>query len=112
VGRNGGGSDIFGDDDRVMGGTVLIEVRTLDPVTRFMTGEVRWVPHVHVKDTVDFCPGNLGNSFQRSITVRLSKLEAGGRDVPITIDYDLALQTSSFATAPLIGPIRPPAKQP
>jgi|GEM_PF-2391665 len=109
VGRNGEGSDIFGDDDREMTGTVVIEVDALDPETGGMVGQVRYVPHVHVKDTVDFCPGNLGNSVQKQFTIPLSKLEASNltRDVPITIDYDLELRQSKFNALPLFGPLPP-----
>ncbi|WP_261569138.1 SH3 domain-containing protein [Frankia gtarii] len=114
VGGKGQGSDIFGDDERLMGGTVVVEIQKSDPLG-IMTGQVRWVPHVHVKDTVDLCPGNLGASFQRQFTVPMSKLEAEGltRDVPITIDYDLDLMESGFSVAPLIGPLPgPPASPP
>ncbi|MEU0536413.1 hypothetical protein [Amycolatopsis tolypomycina] len=114
AGKNGQGSDIFGDDDREMQGTVVIEVRNIDPVTGAVSGELRWVPHVHVKDTVDFCPGNLGNPAQRSITIPLSKLEAEGltRDVPITIDYDLEPRQESFSVVPKIGPPPGPVPKP
>jgi outer membrane protein OmpA-like peptidoglycan-associated protein len=113
VGTKGEGSDIFGDDDRLMGGTVVIEVSGVDPDGAFV-GQVRWVPHVHVKDTVDFCPGNLGASFQREFTVPMSKLEKQGltRDVPITIDYDLALRQAPFSIKPFIGPPPPPIPTP
>lgn len=109
VGRRGGGSDLFGDDDRVIGGTVVIEVESIEPTSGMLTGQVRWQPHIHVKDTVDFCPGNLGNSVQRDFTIPMSKLEAMGltRDVPITIDYDLEVQQSNFTVLPLIGPLPP-----
>ena len=109
VGTSGQGSDIFGDDDRLMQGTVVIAVSSIDE-SGLMAGEIRWVPHVHVKDTVDFCPGNLGNSSQRFLTVPMSKLEAGGlvRDVPITIDYDLDLASRKFSAKPLVGP--PPSR--
>jgi outer membrane protein OmpA-like peptidoglycan-associated protein len=114
VGKNGQGSDIFGDDDREMSGTVIIDVIRIDP-SGAMVGQVRWQPHVHVKDTVDFCPGNLGNSFQRDITIPLSKLEAQHltRDVPITIDYDLdQIQSQNFSVFPLVGPIPDPKPKP
>jgi len=108
VGKNGQGSDIFGDDDRLMSGTVIIQVLSIDP-SGALVGQVRWLPHVHVKDTVDFCPGNLGASFQRQFTLPMSKLEAQHltRDVPITIDYDLAVENQSFSVMPLIGPLPP-----
>jgi hypothetical protein len=108
TGVNGQGSDIFGDDDRLFGGTVIIEVNSIDPTSGEMIGQVRWQPHIHVKDTVDFCPGNLTNSvILREFTVPMSKLEAMGltRDVPITIDYDLDVQQSNFSVLPLIGPL-------
>lgn len=108
VGRFGRGSDLFGDDDREMSGTVIIEVKTIDPATGMMSGQVRWQPHVHVKDTVDFCPGEVGYSFTRWVTVPMSKLEVMGltSDVPITIDYDLDVQETNFNVIPLIGPLR------
>jgi peptidoglycan hydrolase-like protein with peptidoglycan-binding domain len=107
VGVSGAGSDIFGDDDRVIGGSVIIEVTSIDPISGVMIGQVRWQPHIHVKDTVDFCPGNLGNSAQRQFTLPMSKLEAMGltRDVPITIDYDLDVRQANFSVLPLIGPL-------
>lgn len=110
VGSRGEGSDIFGDDDRQIGGNVIIEVNAIDPMSGAMRGQVRWQPHIHVKDTVDFCPGNLGNSFQRPYTLSMSKLEAMGltRDVPITIDYDLDIQQANFdGVVPIIGPLSP-----
>lgn len=113
TGRNGNGSDIFGDDDRVMGGSVIIDVISIDLTTGAMSGEVLWRPTVHVKDTVDFCPGNLGSKSAQSVTLPMSKLEAGGltRDVPITIDYRLDSQTRKFSgVTPL--PARPPAPPP
>ena len=105
-----GSSDVFGADDRVMSGNVVIQVDSIDPATGAMSGEIRWVPHVHVIDTVDFCPGNLGTSLQRTFTVPMSKLEAMGmtKDVPLTIDYDLELQQKRFTDVmPLIGPLPP-----
>jgi hypothetical protein len=91
-----------------MSGTVIIQVLSIDP-SGALIGQVRWLPHVHVKDTVDFCPGNLGASFQRQFTLPMSKLEAQNltRDVPITIDYDLAVEQQSFSVMPLIGPLPP-----
>lgn len=113
TGRDGNGSDIFGDDDRVMGGPVVIDVTSIDPAGGAMSGEIRWQPNVHVKDTVDFCPGNLGSKSAQTVTLPMSKLEAGGltRDVPITIDYRLDVQTRKFSgVVPL--PVRPPAPSP
>lgn len=110
TGTQGEGSDIFGDDDRLISGPVVIEVATVDPESGAMAGQVRWQPHIHVKDTVDFCPGNLGNSAQTQFTVPMSKLESMGltRDVPITIDYDLDVRQSNFNNVqPLIGPPPP-----
>ena len=111
MGINGEGSDVFGDDDREMGGTVIIEVATIDPVSGMMAGQVRWQPHIHVKDTVDFCPGNLGTDTQKHFTIPMSKLESMGltRDVPITIDYDFDVKQENFNNVrPLIGPPPPP----
>jgi hypothetical protein len=108
VGVGGQGSDIFGDDDRVIGGTVIIKVNSIDPISGMFVGQVRWQPRIQVKDTVDFCPGGFGNSVQREFTIPMSKLEAMGltRDVPITIDYNLDVQQSDFNVLPLIGPLR------
>jgi peptidoglycan hydrolase-like protein with peptidoglycan-binding domain/LysM repeat protein len=113
MGIGGQGSDMFGDDDRVIGGTVIIEVHKIDP-TGMMAGQVRWQPHIHVKDTVDFCPGNMGNSTQHQFTVPMSKLESMGltKDVPITIDYDLELQQASFNVLRASGPPKPVPPQP
>lgn len=90
TGTNGQGSDVFGDDDRIFSGPVKIRATHVDFVTGRMDGTIFYDPHLRVKDTVDFCPGNLGNSSQREFTLPMSKLEAQGltRDVPITIDYD------------------------
>lgn len=110
AGIEGKGSDIFGDDDRLVGGTVIIEVNAIDPTSGRMSGQVRWRPHIHVKDTVDLCPGNLTNSIIiREFTVPMSKLEAMGltRDVPFTIDYDLDVQQSNFSVLPAREPITP-----
>ena len=115
MGINGEGSDIFGDDDREISGMVTIEVATIDSASGMMTGQVRWQPHIHVKDTVDFCPGNLGNDFQKNFTIPMSKLESMGmtRDVPITIDYDLDVQQENFNDVkPLTVPPTPPAPTP
>jgi len=113
VGIGGEGSDIFGDDDRIISGQVVIDVNSIDPDSGAMSGEVRWVPHIFVKDTVDFCPGNLGTSAQQAFTVPMSKLEAMGmtRDVPITIDYDLDLRQARFENVvPSAGPPPPPVR--
>jgi hypothetical protein len=114
VGTGGQGSDLFGDDDREMRGDVVIEVRSIDPETGAVSGQVRWVPQVHVKDTLDFCPGGLGDESVRVISVPMSKLEAGGltRDVPLTIDYDLDLRSAPFTVVPRIGPLPGPGPQP
>jgi hypothetical protein len=114
VGVSGQGSDVFGDDDRVMSGPVLIQVMGIDPATGMMIGTVRYQPHVHVKDTVDFCPGNLGSSIAQSVTVPLSKLEASGlaKDVPITIDYDLDVLEAPFSVTPVVGPLPGPKPVP
>jgi hypothetical protein len=97
-----GESDIFKKDDRIISGKVIIDVYKIDSDTGKMHGEVRWLPHIHVKDTVDFCPGNMGNFWQQQFTVPMSKLEAMGmtRDVPITIDYNLALRKAKFHIIP------------
>jgi peptidoglycan hydrolase-like protein with peptidoglycan-binding domain len=112
TGRNGNGSDIFGDDDRVMGGPVVVDVTSIDRASGAVSGEIRWQPNVHVKDTVDFCPGNLGSKAAQTITLPMSKLEAGGftRDVPIAIDYRLDVQTRKFnGVVPLaVRPAAPP----
>jgi hypothetical protein len=107
-----GGSDLFGDDDREIGGKVVIDVTFINPISGGMSGEVRWLPHIHVKDTVDFCPGNKGNWWQSSVTIPMSNLEATGltRDVPITIDYDLDLQESKFNNVIPKSPEKKPTK--
>jgi hypothetical protein len=89
TGRGGNGSDIFGDDDRVMGGEVEIIVVDRNPSTGYWTGRIHYGPRIHVKDTVDFCPGNMGPFPLPNVTIPMSRLEATGltRDVPITIDY-------------------------
>ena len=112
VGVNGQGSDVFGDDDRIMGGSVLVQVMGIDPITGAMSGTVRFQPQVHVKDTVDFCPGNLAGKLAQVVTVTLSKLEATGlaKDVPITIDYFLDVREEAFSVVPLVGPL--PVPQP
>jgi hypothetical protein len=108
-----GDSDVFGTDDRVISGDVVIQVTSIDLDTGAMTGHIRWVPHVHAIDTVDLCPGNLGTTLQQTFTIPMSKLEAMGltKDVPITFDYDLDLRDKSFADVrPLVGP--PPEPKP
>ncbi|HEY2765231.1 MAG TPA: hypothetical protein VGJ13_14670 [Pseudonocardiaceae bacterium] len=108
-----GDSDVFGKDDRVISGDVVIQVTSIDLDTGAMTGHIRWVPHVHAIDTVDLCPGNLGTTLQQTFTIPMSKLEAMGltKDVPITFDYDLDLRDKSFADVrPLVGP--PPEPKP
>jgi hypothetical protein len=97
---------VGGKDDRKMGGRVVIEVRSVEPSGK-MSGKVRWQPHVCVTDTVDFCPGNLGTTFQRPFTIRMSRLEKGKltQPVPITIDYDLALRETDFSKDLFMGPM-------
>ena len=101
TGRDGNGSDVFGDDDRIMGGEITIIPAKVDPVSGAMMGEVRWIPHVHVKDTVDFCPGNMGGLGAQMVTVELSRLEKSGiaKDVPITVDFDLPSRGVASATS-------------
>jgi hypothetical protein len=92
VGKGGLGSDVFGDDDRVLGGKVTISVLPVDPVSGTRQVFVRYEPTVYVKDTVDFCPGNLGAGFlAQRVAITLSRLEASGvaRDVPIELLYEL-----------------------
>jgi outer membrane protein OmpA-like peptidoglycan-associated protein len=98
TGRDGNGSDVFGDDDRVMGGEAIVTVTEVDSASGAMGGIVTWRPHVHVKDTVDFCPGNMGGGAAQMVTVPLSRLEASGvaKDVPITVDYVLDDRTRKF----------------
>jgi hypothetical protein len=115
TGRNGKGSDIFGDDDRTMGGTITIDIMAMDFVTGALSGEVRWHPHVTAKDTVDFCPGNQGSSKAQILTLPLSKLEAQGlvRDVPITVDYDLDTHSRKFTNVvprTVTPPVAPPRR--
>jgi nucleoid-associated protein YgaU len=96
-GKGGLGSDIFGDDDRVLGGTVTISILRTDPQTGTRQVRLHYKPTVYVKDTVDFCPGNLGSRFAQAATIILSKLEASGvaRDVPIEIRYNLDEMTDT-----------------
>jgi len=110
-----GGSDIFGNDDRVISGEVVITANRIDPDTGAITGHIRWVPHVHVIDTVDLCPGNLGTTLQEVLTVPMCRLEVMGltKDVPITFDYDLDPQAQPFTDVqPLIGPLPGPQPRP
>lgn len=97
-----GESDKFGPDDREMSGTVTIKVYAVDPDSGQVRGQVLYEPHVHVKDTADFCPGDKGNWLVREATVPMSKLESMDltRDVPFTIDYDLETMETNFNVAP------------
>jgi len=105
TGRHGQGSDIFGDDDRELMGSVTVTVLRRNLITGDLEGYVVYRPRMHVKDTVDFCPGNIGSGWLRTFTVPMSKLEVMGltRDVPITIDYDLDRVSFSFAGNHITG---------
>jgi hypothetical protein len=103
TGRQGQGSDIFGDDDRELMGSVTVTV--LRYVRGVPEGYVVYEPRMHVKDTADFCPGNIASGWLRIFTVPMSKLEVMGltRDVPVTIDYDLDRVSFSFAGNRITG---------
>jgi hypothetical protein len=89
-----GSSDIFGPDTRSWdpqaSRVTAIDVTPPGPrrnVARDLQLSADLLVHVH--DTVDFCPGNLGNFLQTGVTVPMSKLEAEGRtkDVELKVNY-------------------------
>jgi nucleoid-associated protein YgaU len=115
VGKNGLGSDIFGDDDRELGGTVTISILPTDRQTGTRQVSLRYEPTIYVKDTVDFCPGNLGAGFPgQQAAITLSRLEASGvaRDVPIEIRYKLDELTETQFILPNQTPGPKPAPVP
>jgi hypothetical protein len=87
IGKNGKGSDWFGDDRRQITGDVFAKRIVRDGKT---TGiRLRSAFEFTVKDTVDFCPGNLSTGAERSITTVMGLLEANGfaHDVGFTVTF-------------------------
>jgi hypothetical protein len=66
--------------------------------------------HYTVKDTIDLCPGDCGNSLEKLATVPISQFEATGisGDVPFIVEFD---DLRTF-TVPASGPPSAPATKP
>jgi hypothetical protein len=79
----------FGPDYRDLGGTITV-TNSPDRDNRmwsriFMSGDFVWTIH----DSIDFCPGNAGNTLQESLTIPMSRLEASGlaKDVGLLVKF-------------------------
>jgi outer membrane protein OmpA-like peptidoglycan-associated protein len=113
-GKGGRGVD---PDTRNASGDVVISVTD---ATTSAGGTVSVTPSVRfqVHDTIDFCPGNIGDGLGRLETVPMSRLEATedslgpvfAADVPFDIDYPGpgAVRTGTFAPVQPVPPVFPP----
>lgn len=83
-----GSSDVYGRDWRSISGKVRL-IKQHRPGDR-LTVDVRAsvTLHIHVEDTADFCPGNIGPVWEQNFTIPLSRLEASGwaHDVHVVVD--------------------------
>lgn len=98
-----GGSDVFGDDARSIVGRVRIDA-TPD---RVAGTEVRWRAtdlQFTIKDTLDFCPGELGTLLVQTLTRLLAQLEARGQahDVDVSATIDLPDRTGLVEDRPSV----------
>lgn len=93
-----GSSDVYGPDRRSISGTVRL-IKQHRPGDR-LTVDVRAAVtlHIHVADTVDFCPGNIGPVWEQNFTIPLSRLEASGwaHDVHIVVDITEANRSTGL----------------
>lgn len=83
-----GSSDVYGRDRRSISGTVRLvkQHRPGDRLTVDVRADVTL--RIHVEDTADFCPGNIGPVWEQNFTIPLSRLEASGwaHDVHVVVD--------------------------
>ena len=102
------GSSDFGVDSRDLGGSLSFE-KVVDPTNRMwcsirVRGEFEWV----IRDGIDFCPGNAGNTLQEAVTIPMSRLEATGleKDVGLFVRFRRVrndLSTESFRNPDIDG---------
>ncbi|MEY2794316.1 MAG: hypothetical protein RIR10_32, partial [Planctomycetota bacterium] len=77
-GRNGAINIQCPPDQRIVSGTVVVE-RKVDDCGRTTSLKGRMIDvQWHIIDTVDFCPGNLGDGTERLLTVPMCRLERSG----------------------------------
>lgn len=93
-----GSSDVYGRDKRSISGTVRLvkQHRPGDRLTVDVRAEVTL--KIHVEDTADFCPGNIGPVWEQNFTIPLSRLEASGwaHDVHIVVDLTEANRSTGL----------------
>ncbi|TWT79454.1 hypothetical protein CA13_08550 [Planctomycetes bacterium CA13] len=95
------GSDVFGDDERRIFGNIILK-RIVDENDKTIRIEAKSDLRVFIKDTIDFCPGDLGDGLTvKAATVPLANLEANGWA------YDVGFQVE-FASEVMNGSIRIP----
>jgi len=102
-GRNGALNIQCPPDQRIVSGTVFVE-RKVDDCgrTRSLRGrmiDVRW----RIIDTIDFCPGKLGDGTERLLTVPMCRLERSGDafDIGIDVSFNTEDLTISIPRAKL-----------
>ncbi len=78
----GAGRSIYGKDSRTVSGRVRVEPNAI-------TLELDWV----IRDTVDFCPGDVGRGVESVVTSPLSRLEASGAAHPVP--YEVRFQQTT-----------------
>ena len=93
-----GSSDVYGGDKRRISGTVRLikQHRPGDRLTVDVRAEV--ILRIHVEDTTDFCPGNIGPAWEQDFTIPLSRLEASGwaHDVQVIVDITEANRSTGL----------------
>jgi hypothetical protein len=112
-----GGSDRWGSDTRaILGG--LVFHRNVNAHGKTTSIDIHTNLQIDVHDTIDFCPGDLGEGLERILTWSLAVLEANDRayDVGFHVLYTPEQQTRSVSASQLPdsfnpdGPdIQPPA---
>ncbi|MGE0760152.1 MAG: dockerin type I domain-containing protein, partial [Pirellulaceae bacterium] len=84
------GSDQFGDDRRKITGEIILR-KTTSPDGQTVTVTAESLFRLFVKDTVDFCPGDLGEGLPvRAATVPLKSLEANGWAFDVGFETEFA----------------------
>jgi hypothetical protein len=93
-----GSSDVYGRDKRSISGTVRLikQHRPGDRLTVDVRADVTL--KIHVEDTADFCPGNIGPVWEQNFTIPLSRLEASGwaHDVHVVVDLTEANRSTGL----------------
>jgi hypothetical protein len=89
-GRNGALNIQCPPDQRIVSGTVVVE-RKVDDCGRTTSLRGRMIDvHWRIIDTIDFCPGKLGDGKERLLTVPMCRLERSGDafDIGIDVSFD------------------------